>query len=117
MEKFNQLLNQYIQQAGISDSELARTLGVSRQTVFRWREGQTGRPRHRDDILVIAQKLRLTPAERDTLLLAAGFPPEALKPELVEATGIGDAVSGASVSTPASAGVEEAAGPAQTTDF
>src|SRR5262245_23918317 len=76
MENFSQLLNRYIQQAGISDTELARSLGVSRQTIFRWREGQTGRPRRREDVLVIAQKLRLTPAERDELLLAAGFRPE-----------------------------------------
>src|SRR5262245_48009812 len=76
MEDFSQLLNRYIQQAGISDTELARSLGVSRQTIFRWREGQTGRPRRREDVLVIARKLRLTPAERDDLLLAAGFRPE-----------------------------------------
>lgn len=76
MESFNNLFNQYVQRSGISDAELARAVGVSRQTIFRWREGLTGRPRHRDDILVIAHKLRLTPAERDTLLLAAGFRPE-----------------------------------------
>jgi tetratricopeptide (TPR) repeat protein len=107
MEKFNQLLNRYVQQAGISDSELARTLGVSRQTVFRWREGQTGRPRHREDILVIARKLRLTPAERDILLLAAGFPPEVVV----------DAPVATSVSTPALASAEEAFSPDQATDF
>lgn len=76
MESFNQLLNQYIQRLGVSDSELARTVGVSRQTIFRWREGSTARPRHREDVLLIARKLRLTPEERDTLLLAAGFRPE-----------------------------------------
>jgi transcriptional regulator with XRE-family HTH domain len=116
MEKFNQLLNRYIQQAGISDSELARTLGVSRQTVFRWREGQTSRPRHREDILVIARKLRLSPAERDTLLLAAGFPPEALQPEMAPPAGVADAPAVPSGSTPASAGVEEAFSPDQATD-
>ena len=83
MESFNQLLNQYIQRAGISDAELARTIGVSRQTIFRWREGVTSRPRHRDDVLVIAKKLRLTVEERDKLLLAAGFRPE--QPESVMA--------------------------------
>ncbi|RPJ56447.1 MAG: hypothetical protein EHM12_10360, partial [Dehalococcoidia bacterium] len=76
MENFNQLLNQYVQRAGISDTELARAIGVSRQTIFRWREGTTGRPRHREDVLAMARKLRLTPEERDRLLLATGFPPE-----------------------------------------
>ena len=76
METFSQLLNEYVHRSGISDAELARTIGVSRQTIFRWREGETGRPRHREDVLVIARKLRLTPIERDKLLLAAGFYPE-----------------------------------------
>ena len=76
MESFNQLLNYYIQRLGLSDSEMARTIGVSRQTIFRWREGTTARPRHREDVLAIARKLRLTPEERDKLLLAAGFRPE-----------------------------------------
>jgi tetratricopeptide (TPR) repeat protein/DNA-binding XRE family transcriptional regulator len=76
MENFSQLLNQYVQRAGISDVELARTIGVSRQTIFRWREGTTARPRHREDVLAIARKLRLSPKERDRLLLAAGFWPE-----------------------------------------
>ena len=78
MESFGQLLNQHIQRLGISDTELARAIGVSRQTIFRWREGVTGRPRRREDVLAIADKLRLTPAERDTLLLAAGFRPQAV---------------------------------------
>jgi tetratricopeptide (TPR) repeat protein/transcriptional regulator with XRE-family HTH domain len=73
---FAQLLTQHMQRAGISDSELARAIGVQRQTVFRWKEGLVSRPRVREDLLQIAQKLRLTPAERDQLLLAAGFPPE-----------------------------------------
>lgn len=76
MENFSRLLNQYIQRVGINDTELARAIGVSRQTIFRWREGSTARPRHRDDVLAIAKKLRLNPDERDTLLLAAGFRPE-----------------------------------------
>ena len=36
----------------------------------------TARPRHREDVLAIARKLRLTSEERDRLLLATGFPPE-----------------------------------------
>ncbi len=76
MKPFGELLSYYINRVGISDAELARRLGVSRQTVFRWREGLTDRPRHRDDVVDIANKLRLTPDERHELLLAAGFSPE-----------------------------------------
>lgn len=73
---FGELLAQYMQRAGISDSELARTIGVQRQTIFRWKEGLVARPRLREDVLQLSSKLRLTPEERDQLLLAAGFPPE-----------------------------------------
>lgn len=76
MKTFSELLAEYMARTGISDSELARTLGVRRQTVFRWKEGLVERPRHREDVFRCAQKLRLTSAERDELLLAAGFSPE-----------------------------------------
>lgn len=73
---FGELLAQYMNRAGISDSELARAIGVQRQTIFRWKEGLVARPRVREDVLHLANKLRLTTEERDQLLLAAGFPPE-----------------------------------------
>lgn len=76
MPTFGELLNQYIERAGITDAELARSTGVQRQTIFRWKEGLTARPRYREDVLRIAAKLRLSPAERDALLLAGGFSPE-----------------------------------------
>lgn len=77
---FGQLLSEQMQRAGISDSELARAIGVQRQTIFRWKEGLVMRPRERDDVLRIAQKLRLSEPERDQLLLAAGFAPEGSPP-------------------------------------
>ncbi len=77
MKSFNELLTEYMQRTGINDSEMARTLGVQRQTIFRWKEGLVGKPRYRDDILKMATRLRLTDAERDEFLLAAGFAPEA----------------------------------------
>ena len=70
MPTFGELLNHYIARAGITDAELARSTGVQRQTIFRWKEGVTARPRYREDVLRIAAKLRLSPAERDALLLA-----------------------------------------------
>jgi transcriptional regulator with XRE-family HTH domain len=76
MWTFGELLKQYMDRTGISDAELARTLGVRRQTIFRWKEGSVVRPRHAEDVLRCAQRLRLTAEERDQLLLAAGFPPQ-----------------------------------------
>ena len=78
VKPFGELLSHHINRAGISDAEFSRRLGVSRQTVFRWREGLTDRPRRRDDVVDIAAKLRLSSDERDELLLAAGFSPEDL---------------------------------------
>jgi tetratricopeptide (TPR) repeat protein/transcriptional regulator with XRE-family HTH domain len=82
MRTFAELLIEYTQRAGISDAELARTTGVQRQTIFRWKEGLVARPRYREDVIRIAAKLRLTAAERDEMLLAAGFPPEGASPAL-----------------------------------
>ncbi len=76
MPTFGELLSQFIARAGITDAELARSTGVQRQTIFRWKEGLTARPRYREDVIRIAAKLRLSPGERDALLLAAGFPPD-----------------------------------------
>ena len=76
MHSFGELLVEYTNRAGISDAELARSIGVQRQTIFRWKEGTVARPRYREDVQHIAEKLRLSPAERDTFLLASGFPPE-----------------------------------------
>ncbi len=76
MKNFSELVSEYIDRIGVSDSEIARRLGVSRQTIFRWREGKTGRPRNRKDVLQLASKLRLSPEERDALLVAGGFHPE-----------------------------------------
>ncbi|MGB2895387.1 MAG: helix-turn-helix domain-containing protein [Anaerolineales bacterium] len=74
MDSFSDLLSMLAERAGISDAELARRLGISRQTVFRWREGETQRPRHRDDVARLADALRLGPEERNQLFRAAGFP-------------------------------------------
>lgn len=75
---FGQLLAEYMSRSGISDSELARSIGVRRQTIFRWKEGLVERPRAREDVLQCAKKLRLSDEERDRLLLTAGFAPEQL---------------------------------------
>ncbi|MFN8441833.1 MAG: hypothetical protein U0175_13725 [Caldilineaceae bacterium] len=76
MQSFGELLTEYMKRTGISDSELARSIGVQRQTIFRWKEGSVARPRLREDVLNCAARLRLSAEERDLLLLSAGFPPE-----------------------------------------
>ena len=76
MRSFSELLTLYTQRSGISDAELARAVGVRRQTIFRWKEGTVARPRSREDVLAVSQKLRLSTAETDELLIAAGFYPE-----------------------------------------
>ena len=65
---------------GIRDAELARRIPVSRQTLVRWKEGVTSRPRYREDVIRCAELLRLTDEETDELLLAAGFSPGAVPP-------------------------------------
>ena len=77
MRTFAEQLSEYMARTGVSDAELARTIGVRRQTIFRWKEGLVAHPRSAEEVLRCAAKLRLTPEERDRLLLAAGFPPEA----------------------------------------
>ena len=80
MRTFAEQLSEYMTRTGVSDAELARTIGVRRQTIFRWKEGLVAHPRSAEEVLRCAAKLRLTPEERDHLLLAAGFPPEAPPP-------------------------------------
>lgn len=76
MRTFAEQLTQYMKRVGVTDAELARKIGVQRQTIFRWKEGTVGRPRVREDVVRCAENLRLTTEERDQFLLAAGFAPE-----------------------------------------
>ena len=77
MASFAGLLTSYMARTGVGDAEFARRLGVSRLTLIRWKEGVTQRPRYREDVLRCAELLRLEAGERDGLLLAAGFAPDA----------------------------------------
>jgi transcriptional regulator with XRE-family HTH domain len=43
-QKFGQLLTQYIEISGVTDNELANTVGVARSTISRWKEGLAVRP-------------------------------------------------------------------------
>lgn len=85
MKTFAQLLSAHTARTSISDAELARHLGVRRQTIFRWKEGLVQRPRHREDVERLAAKLRLSVAEKNELLLAAGFAPQQMDEERMTA--------------------------------
>ena len=76
MPTFGELLTSHISRSGISDADLAWRIGVSRPTLIRWKEGVIARPRYREDVLRCAEVLRLTPEERDELLVATEFEPE-----------------------------------------
>jgi tetratricopeptide (TPR) repeat protein len=109
MASFAEQLRTYIERSGITDAELARSVGVRRQTIFRWKEGQVKRPRYREDVLRVAERLRLTPSERDALLLAAGFAPEGEGEAKAKAEGDGEAErDGEAEAGPPVAGVDEA---------
>jgi|GEM_PF-802341 len=75
MPTFAELLTKHIESAGTTDTRLAKAIGVTRQTIFRWKEGLTERPRNCDDVLACAKQLRLNADETNALLLAAGCQP------------------------------------------
>ena len=103
MPTFAELLTSHIERVGISDADLARRIGISRLTLIRWKEGVTARPRYREDVLRCAEILRLTPEERDELLLSAEFQPESTPPSepMPEPQGAALAVAGAAPGGPA----------------
>ena len=103
MPTFAELLTAHIERVGISDADLARRIGISRLTLIRWKEGVTARPRYREDVLRCAEILRLTPEERDELLLSAEFQPESTPPSepMPEPQGAALAVAGAAPGGPA----------------
>ena len=103
MPTFAELLTAHIERVGISDADLARRIGISRLTLIRWKEGVTARPRYREDVLRCAEILRLTPVERDELLLSAEFQPESAPPSepMPEPQGAALAIAGAAPGGPA----------------
>ena len=106
MQTFAELLTEFTSRTGIGDAELARRIPVSRLTLVRWKEGVTERPRYREDVLRLAEILRLTDEERDLLLVAAGFapesPPETVGPSLALRDGeaLPDVVEGVRLPVP-----------------
>lgn len=74
MKDFSTLLEQYRDQAGVSQSELARSAGISASYVNRVEKGER-QPPSRSIVLRIAEALDLDSEATDTLLLAGGYAP------------------------------------------
>lgn len=54
---------------------VSRLSGVPKTTIVNWLTGRVARPRHWQDLVLVASALRLSGAELDQLLDAAGHPP------------------------------------------
>lgn len=76
-EDFADLLTAYMRRIRASASGVATEIGMSREAVNNWRHGLSQPSRkHRHKLLDCARYLRLSEAETDRLLQAAGFEPE-----------------------------------------
>lgn len=77
VSEFPDLLSRHMRRIRASAAGVAAEIGISREAVNNWRVG-TSLPsrRHRERVLACANYLRLTEAECNALLQAAGFEPE-----------------------------------------
>jgi transcriptional regulator with XRE-family HTH domain len=74
---FAQLLGQHMRRIRASAAGVAVEIGLSREAVNNWRNGDARPGRQaRDKVLAAARYLRLTETETNDLLQAAGFEPE-----------------------------------------
>ena len=73
-EDFADLLGRFQLRAGLTQQDLAREIGVHRNTVVKWMN-RSSPPTSRGQVLRLADALFLTKDERKTLLEVAGFPP------------------------------------------
>ncbi|KAF1686863.1 hypothetical protein B1992_05575 [Pseudoxanthomonas broegbernensis] len=75
--RFSQMLSAHMRRIRASAGAVAAEIGMSRESVNNWRNGDAmPSARHRDRMVACASYLRLTEAETDALLEAAGFEPE-----------------------------------------
>lgn len=72
-EHFGDVFAAYMKKVGQTDGRLAELTGVPKPTIVSWREGRVRHPRNILDVLSVAEGLRLTQAELDKLLWAAGY--------------------------------------------
>lgn len=97
VSEFPDLLTRHMRRIRASAAGVASEIGISREAVNNWRHGYSlPNRKHRDKVLACANYLRLTEAEANRLLAAAGF--EAEFPAEAEAA----AAAGAAPAWPAS---------------
>lgn len=68
------LRTQMDQAPGYSPGLVSRLSGVPKATIVNWLEGRVNRPRRWQDLLRVADAMRLTRDRADVLLTAAGYP-------------------------------------------
>ena len=71
-EKFRELLGQYRTRCGWSQNELGVKIGVHRNTIVSWENGDRS-PQSRSEVLRLSHELLLSPEEHKAFLKAAGF--------------------------------------------
>ncbi|MBL8262637.1 MAG: helix-turn-helix transcriptional regulator [Xanthomonadaceae bacterium] len=82
--RFSQLLSAHMRRIRASAGSVATEIGMSRESVNNWRNGDAmPSGKHRDRVVACAAYLRLTEAETNALLEAAGFEPEYPAQQLV----------------------------------
>jgi hypothetical protein len=72
---FASVVSQYVVQSGYNACQLSRLSGLPRMTLVNWLEGQTKKPRAWQDVVKLAQVLRLSKSETNALLGSANYPP------------------------------------------
>jgi hypothetical protein len=72
---FTKVVNRYVHRSGYTPGQLARFSGVPQMTIVNWRQGRVKKPRAWQDVVRLAQALRLRRDEANELLRAAGYPP------------------------------------------
>ncbi|RNF85379.1 hypothetical protein [Montanilutibacter psychrotolerans] len=89
VSEFPAVLSQHMRRIRASAAGVASEIGMSREAINNWRNGDSLPSRkHRDKVLACATYLRLTEAETNRLLASAGFEPE-FPVELASAPGPG----------------------------
>lgn len=97
---FPDLLTRHMRRIRASAAGVASEIGISREAVNNWRHGYSlPNRKHRDKVLACANYLRLTEAEANALLAAAGFEPE--YPGEAQAADAAEAVPAAAATSPA----------------
>lgn len=93
VSEFPDLLTRHMRRIRASAAGVASEIGISREAVNNWRHGYSlPNRKHRDKVLACANYLRLTEAEANRLLIAAGFEAEfPAEPEAASAAAVASA--------------------------